>query len=385
MNRPLPSSLQPSSDKHDEPNAGLWYDKFFDQWNEAYSAVREGGKASWVKSGADKPVGTKHAVEEMARRIGTLAENHGGQLAYFRTDGPFVTGLGRSHPVENGFAWHHTLGTPYLPGSSLKGMLRAWAHEKEIKPTDIARIFGAGGSRSGTVGSVVFFDAIPTKPVSLAADVMTPHYSPWYQDEMDQIPPADWHDPTPIPFLVVATGQSFVFALAPRRPQNSDDQKDCETVFQWLAQALDSLGAGAKTSVGYGRFVLDLEATQSERESAALARREREQNARLNERLRGLGPVAQELERQIEAHNLEAKKDAFSNPPWIEQWLDKLEEIADSHAIERLTLLVRKHFPGLLEEPGRVRGKKQEPIFRERQRSISKRLSALIDRVSRDA
>jgi len=133
-------------------------------------------------------------------------------------------------------------------------MVRAWA-ESWIDPEPnndvLHRIFGARGEetrQSSQVGSVIFLDALPTKPVQLRADVMTPHYAPYYQDATGATPPADWHSPTPIPFLVVST---FQFGVLPRR---SDASADVETVRGWLTDALGAIGAGAKTAVGYGRF-----------------------------------------------------------------------------------------------------------------------------------
>lgn len=84
-----------------------------------------------------------------------------------------MTGLGRQHPLENGFTWHPTLGVPYIPGSSLKGLLRAWDREENAEwhegsrrnafvETEITK------ERFGTqdrVGGLVFFDVLPmTKP-----------------------------------------------------------------------------------------------------------------------------------------------------------------------------------------------------------------------------
>jgi CRISPR-associated protein Cmr6 len=159
--------------------------------------------------------------------------------------------------VENGFAWHHTLGVPYLPGSSIKGMVRAWAkqwldqkHEEAAK-----RIFGE--SKDMGIGSVIFMDAVPIEPVKLEADVMTPHYGPYYQDNQNQVPPADWHNPVPIPFLTVAAHTPFLFGVLPRRIQDNQAIDDCETVKDWLDAALVTIGAGAKTAVGYGRFRRD--------------------------------------------------------------------------------------------------------------------------------
>ena len=84
-----------------------------------------------------------------------------------------MTGLGRSHPVENGFAWHPTLGMPYLPGSSVKGMVRAWA-EQETDPRPASEELDRLLGKQNSAGSVCFLDALPIKPVKLEADVMTP-------------------------------------------------------------------------------------------------------------------------------------------------------------------------------------------------------------------
>ncbi len=42
---------------------------------------------------------------------------------------PFMTGMGNEHPLENGFAFLNPYGLPYLPGSSVKGVLRTAAEE----------------------------------------------------------------------------------------------------------------------------------------------------------------------------------------------------------------------------------------------------------------
>jgi CRISPR type III-B/RAMP module RAMP protein Cmr6 len=165
-----------------------------------------------------------------------------------------VTGLGREHPVENGFAWHHILGTPYLPGSSIKGLLRAWARdweEDEHRKAQMHEILGQQESRTdkaASVGATIVFDAIPAGPVKLEVDVMTPHYDDYYQKGFA---PGDWISPKPIPFLVVPAETIFQFAFAPRRPEYHGSAKIVE---QWLRDALQWLGAGAKTAVGYGRF-----------------------------------------------------------------------------------------------------------------------------------
>ncbi len=232
-------------------NAGLWYDKFCDRWNGDWNGLGDTGKREWIAQIANldgkpaKCVGNAELLREAVQRQHDLVTALGGHLFSLATVWRFASGLGRSHPVENGFAWHHGLGTPYLPGSGVKGVARAWARWKEF--ADIDRIFGPETGAAAT-GSVIFLDALPVEPVALDADVMTPHYGPWYQEGQA---PGDWHSPVPIPFLTVAAGQTFQFALLPRTPV---DAADCEAAGGLLREALEKLGAGAKTSVGYGQF-----------------------------------------------------------------------------------------------------------------------------------
>ena len=129
-------------------------------------------------------------------------------------------------------------------------MLRTWAQEwRDADDTLIAELFGDNTDDEFGVGELVFFDALPTEPPTLAADVMTPHYQEWYQEGPPEVP-ADWHSPNPIPFLVLESGAEFQFGIAPR----AGAEVELDRVEIWLKEALEWLGAGAKTAVGYGRF-----------------------------------------------------------------------------------------------------------------------------------
>lgn len=252
MVRPLYQTATELVDRPVESNAGLWYDKFCDQWLEEWDGLGDTGKRNWIQQVTKGPVGDSRLISEIVERRLNLIVQCGGAALYFKTEGPFVTGLGRNHPVENGFAWHQTLGTPYLPGSSVKGIVRSWAKVWEEESDEIInRIFGPRNSDSPSVGSVIFLDAIPSDQVHLKADVMTPHYGPYYQGTE---PPADWHNPVPVPFLVVESKQDFLFGLLPRRGQEAQDKEDCQKATNWLKDALKFIGGGAKTAAGYGRF-----------------------------------------------------------------------------------------------------------------------------------
>ncbi|MFA6373459.1 MAG: RAMP superfamily CRISPR-associated protein [Methanothrix sp.] len=77
---------------------------------------------------------------------------------------------------------------PYLPGSSIKGVVRSWAASWLSQPEcDINRIFGPRDSndrsaKDHSVGSVIFLDVLPIKPVQLKVDIITPHYGPCSED-----------------------------------------------------------------------------------------------------------------------------------------------------------------------------------------------------------
>jgi CRISPR-associated protein Cmr6 len=235
-------------------NAGLWYDKFCDRWKPDWTGFAgDGGKRDWIAQIANIGAGNSALMTEAVKRLEDLVEAQAGCSFRRTTAWRFVTGLGRNHPVENGFAWRHDLGTPYIAGSSLKGLARGYARDwAGLDDETLKRIFGPRPEAGVAIGNVVFLDALPTEPVVLDADVMTPHYAPWYQDGAV---PGDWHSPTPIPFLTVAPGQTFFFALLPRDPSKDEDRKDCIKAADLLKEALETLGAGAKTTVGYGHFV----------------------------------------------------------------------------------------------------------------------------------
>lgn len=234
-------------------NSGLWYDKFCDEWQSDWQGLGKTGKKDWIDETAGRNAGNSCLLKESHLRRQRLVKAASGSLMSMKTSSVFVSGLGRSHPVENGFTWHQTLGVPYLPGSSVKGVVRAWAYWCKVNCENVIRIFGPRDENDNKhVGSVIFLDAIPTATVLLKPEILTPHYGPWYQNS--NTPPGDWHDPIPISFLAVKEGQLFDFGVMPANPSAEQDKEDCKTVCEWLIQALEDSGAGAKTSNGFGRF-----------------------------------------------------------------------------------------------------------------------------------
>ncbi|MGC9400647.1 MAG: type III-B CRISPR module RAMP protein Cmr6 [Anaerolineae bacterium] len=200
------------------------------------------------------------ALDAYRHRLRVLVESADAITFQAKTDWRFVTGLGRNTPFEVGFTFHRLYGFPVIPGSSLKGLARAWAHFriKEEKPESdpeedplFAVVFGQapkGDESEGGVGGAVFFEAVPLDDPALELDVMTPHFPDYYSG---QRPPTDDQNPVPIPFLTVKPGVRFGFAVGWRGALHPEAHNQA---VEWLKAGLKNLGAGGKTAAGYGYF-----------------------------------------------------------------------------------------------------------------------------------
>ncbi len=271
MNWPL-YRLETESSLATDGNRGLWYNRFFNRYAADWT-IPDTGKTQWISENAGI-IGPREVLQAQALRHLALITALGGRGAVFKTDWHFATGLGLPHPVENGLIWHHTLGVPYLAGSAVKGLVRAWVEvwDESLNDGEREQRLSDWFGTTEQAGGFRFFDALPVERVILAADVMTPHLAKWYEQggaiqdwrrEPDKVP-ADWHAPVPVPFLVVKEAK-LLFGMAPRRPEFAEELPQ---VFAALKQALDWLGAGAKTAVGYGRMVEAEDASVSLREKA---------------------------------------------------------------------------------------------------------------------
>ncbi len=312
---------------------GLWFERFFNYSDPTFKEVGVKNKGDCIDqvSGA---AGSDHEIERFSARQIQLINSLGGQFQIFTLDWHFVTGMGNEHPVENGFLWHPTQGTPYLQGSAVKGLLRSWL-EQNLEPGSqrqalLHRWFGSEGKKPGfgsegkkpeeqqrdnQAGGLIFHDAIPVGATRVGADIMTPHMGKWYEKGGEGRPanspetiPADWHNPVPVPFLVT-TRASFLFAVSPRTGDMKDGIAD---VMAFLGNALEELGAGAKTSAGYGSM------QRAEDQETEFAQRLQEQQERqqqqafeasLSPAKRAIYQVRQQLKADIRSGNQNAGGD----------------------------------------------------------------------------
>ncbi|WMX17568.1 type III-B CRISPR module RAMP protein Cmr6 [Aureispira sp. CCB-E] len=202
------------------------------------------------------------------------------------TDGRMVVGLGGASVYETSMTLHHIYGIPYIPASSIKGVVRSWIIQEVIYPSLLDRdetfnqleskeqnkrlekvamqdnifaaIFGTDDKALDSKahkGNIVFFDAFPASEPTIETDIMTPHYSDYYGDidNKKHKAPVDTESPIPIPFLTVAKGTKFQFIIGEKGNEGLLNQPfQDKTIIDWLKQALSEHGIGAKTAVGYG-------------------------------------------------------------------------------------------------------------------------------------
>ena len=185
----------------------------------------------------------------------------------FRSTYPGVLiGIGQNHNVSGkgeigmGFTFDYVTGMPYLPGSSLKGLLRYGFKQTEYIQTLIKGITNKTLSEEEIVEfektifggmtqdkRAVFYDVIISNPEEkdlLALDVITPHSKNGLKE------------PNPITFLRICPGIKFHFQLQLYDVILSDGNKfsKCE-IEEIFKNILEDLGIGAKTNVGYGVLV----------------------------------------------------------------------------------------------------------------------------------
>lgn len=187
-------------------------------------------------------------------------------------------------PFEVGLYFDPILNIPYIPGSTIKGAVRAGVFDLLLKQGfsegraegECKRFFGDDES-AGLIG---FTDAYPIEKGErgylLYPDVMTPHYkvTPHYKgDTTTELEVS----PTPIIYLTIAPGVKFQFYLFYKRERGNDEKKRRLTVGDNKDSDLAETpvsdpnrlglldrgllysfyrGVGAKTSVGYSRFVI---------------------------------------------------------------------------------------------------------------------------------
>jgi len=284
---------------------------------------------------------------------------------------PFTTGLGNEHPLENGFAFLNPYGLPYLPGSSVKGVLRqaarelaggdwgdckGWSAEKtyllkvdreEIGLSLLDVLFGLeseDGSKQHVRGALTFWDVIPRiNGESLLVEIMTPHQGHYYQQKQDvktglSTTPHDSGQPVPISYLTVPPGSGFTLfvtcdparlrRLAPDLVQadQAGQPRWKQLMLAAIEHAFSWLGFGAKTAVGYGAMRRDKNAEEKAAKEAAQAL-QRQQEAVRRASLTEAGKEIFDLEQTLRQRH-EALKGKLDRP--FQKCYDKSQSVVNN-------------------------------------------------------
>lgn len=251
-----------------------------------------------VDASARTPPGYDRAFERLRAR--TPAGPAHRRVLLVTSLAPVICGMGERTPGENGLTLHPVYGVPFLPGTSLKGILRAWVLSQtwgtdwQEGGAHFRDLFGQGG-HDGAAAVVDILDALPVPGTAmLTLDVLTPHHADYYQGNGA---PLGWEGPNPVQFVAAAKGVRYrvVVEGQPAWVTKATD---------WLALALAERGVGAKSRAGYGRFACEPLAADHPDERAAA---QRNACARLTKVARAIA--------DLEKHG----KDALG--PDIEKWL----------------------------------------------------------------
>lgn len=242
-------------------NAGLWLDKFFCDHDTTSKDDQKRVLVNQVSSIEAPDIYGKFFTDRWSETL----KLYGAKCREVKVSGRMAVGLGADSVLETSITLHRTYGVPYIPASALKGLALRYARKHlEKKGGDgewtkehTNKLFG----KTDEAGYITFFDALYVPDsgrkvrvnnqeifLPLAPDVITVHHPKYYQSGDGQVePPADWDDPTPIPFLS-ATGKYLLAVAAP------DALEWREVTLAILEKALAEEGIGAKTSSGYGRM-----------------------------------------------------------------------------------------------------------------------------------
>jgi len=195
-----------------------------------------------------------------------------------------IIGLGNEHPTEKGFRFDWTTGSPFIPSSSIKGVIRLAYLVNELRmkkdeedaerfcneisdgklSKDAKLVFGSGelkrDKQEASRGKIIFLDAFPVSLPRLKPEIMTCHYKDYLMD--GKRGPTEDQQPNPQQFWAVSpyldqNGEKplkFIFRMLVPKSIATDAGR-----FSALENALNSAltehGIGAKTAIGHGRFV----------------------------------------------------------------------------------------------------------------------------------
>lgn len=185
----VPNYIIEKMDKSLPP--GHRFGLFFPVWRKGTWQMenKEGGKTEALKT----VLHIEKDVRDMARAAIRRQRYAGSALGdsafslFAKSTSPFMTGVGMEHPIENGFAFLNPYGIPYLPGGSVKGVLKKAAEDLALdiygdtdgwSVLDVWWLFGFEAGSSYLVGE----RGEKVKTLKDKADTRKEAYIAWARD-----------------------------------------------------------------------------------------------------------------------------------------------------------------------------------------------------------
>ncbi|MDP8240999.1 MAG: type III-B CRISPR module RAMP protein Cmr6 [Candidatus Hatepunaea meridiana] len=284
-----------SAFKDNTPNVGLFFFKFVPKVSKDEGA-REGAKEQYLRQFINE---RSNPNTQYIRHRMRILEKYSDFTVEMHNTTRFLCGVGYAGILDWGLSFDWTTGLPYLPGSSFKGVLLSFLEfcagkrngdEFKDSPTpvekwtdwmeskieyeedgsvkidwwtkdEIVRVFGYqsnGNDSAGSegIGQAAFLDVYPVEFNGFDIDVITPHFTKYYENSMKypanpmKYPPADVYSPVPTFFLAIKPGSNYRFCIKILNSNGVDPDK----IKRLIIETGNNYGFGAKTSSGYGFF-----------------------------------------------------------------------------------------------------------------------------------
>ena len=179
-----------------------------------------------------------------------------------------LVGTGYAHEIQQGaddciklgFSFDYVTGQPYIPGSSVKGMLRSVFRQTEVIKEVLGSMFPNLAEALGNDeaireltasifdGQDIFFDAVPCKGDAgghlVGSDYITPHGTDITKN------------PVPLLMLRILPQVIFEFRFRLQDSKTPSLTLSADDKMKLFIRLLEIFGIGAKTNVGYGTLQL---------------------------------------------------------------------------------------------------------------------------------
>ncbi|WNS77425.1 type III-B CRISPR module RAMP protein Cmr6 [Bacillus sp. DTU_2020_1000418_1_SI_GHA_SEK_038] len=217
-----------------------------------------------------------------------------------------IPGMGAGHVKETSLTLHPVYGFPYIPASSVKGLVRHWfihayceGDESKLADNEWGKaVFGSQENR----GAVQFYDIYLHEQLQIEADILTVHFKEYYSGGNTA---TDSQKPNPVPFWTVNVKEANIFLTVPKGIKTAISSDDLiQAAASWTCRAFKELGIGSKSALGYGLFSEVTDVTKDEFEIVIAGQEERIEKQR-KERLRKMEIEGEAREQEAIAARLE--------------------------------------------------------------------------------